>query len=112
MRLKCRDKQQQKYQHGVGMSMVQRPSLNITPLSSVSHTDAGTTSADATDFYTCNRRTVAAAYTLFTAAATAFTAAPDQLASGSSSQPTSRSAIADNFYRPFSGPPNLQKTIN
>ena len=29
-----------------------------------------------------------------------------------SSQPASRSAIADYFYRSFSGPPNLPKTIN
>ena len=36
---------------------------------------------------------------------------PPNQPQGTSSQPASRSAIADNFYRPFSGPPKLPKTI-
>ena len=52
-----------------------QPSLDVTPLPSVSHTDAGTTATDVTDFYTCNARAVTSAATAFRAAATAFTAA-------------------------------------
>ena len=38
-----------------------QPGLDVTPLPCVSHTDAGTTSADATDFYTRTARTFTAA---------------------------------------------------
>ena len=58
------------HEHGADRHL--QPGLNLTPLHSVSHTDAGT-SADATDFYTCNARAVTAAATAFIAAATAYT---------------------------------------
>ena len=71
MRLKRRDKQQQVptrngHEHGADRHL--QPSLDITPLSSVSHTDAGTTSPDATDFYTCTARACTAVIAAVTAA--------------------------------------------
>ena len=68
MRLKRRDKQQQMYQHAIGMSMVQ-PGLDLAPVSYVSHPDAGPTAADATYIYTHTTSvSTAAAFKTFTAA--------------------------------------------
>ena len=71
MRIKHRDKQQQRYQHAIDTSMAQaatyRPGLNVTPVISVSHSDTGPTATNATDIYSCTPSTsTTAAFTIFT----------------------------------------------
>ena len=71
MRLKRRDKQQQRYQHRVSIIMAQTVTYSQASMSHhyrVSHTDAGPTSADATEIYTRTARTSTAAVTAFAAA--------------------------------------------
>ena len=71
MRLKCRDKQQQRYQHEIGKygpDCRVHPGLDHTPVSCVPHPDAGP-AGNATDIYTSTIRTsTAAAFTALTAA--------------------------------------------
>ena len=89
MRLKRRDKQQQKYQHGMDTSMVQ--TFTYSQASTSHHYPVFRTQMQAQHQHRCSKHQSSNCH--------------------SSNRHSSRSAIADNFYRPFSGPLNLPKPI-
>ena len=75
MRLKHRDKQQQRFQHGMGTSMAQTVTYSQASMSHhhpVPHTQMHQISR-CNRIYTCNTRAAAAAATVFTAAAITYT---------------------------------------